>query len=802
MKYMMIVCVASLAILGYGAYASEQEVLPSFAKDGEVTWLCYSEGGAMSGMDFAFVVDLEHHASGTFTGKLVRVVQTKPPSDGMTVHPADKWSNIVRLLEAADIPSWPDVFGNPTICDGSVWQLNLMKGTNVVRRIWRSNDAPPKFNEFYKIIHGVDGSEKNPFGDYFIRLIEKHGVEYRAKGSLDDALRDLDMKRGFRFWTDESTGLTWCYRLDEDGRIVLGDRTYAKGGCISPSPAGRLAIPDRIGGAPVCEILGAAFAGCSNVTEIVIPASVKRIDEYLCPWVPCRSLERIFVSPGNSEYCSIDGLLFERDAMCLLAYPQRSRSAIPPQAAGISSRAFARNEDVEKMDVPSAVRYVGSYAFDGCRRLREVSFPSNLPHLSSDGVFGGCASLGAVKVPRGAMCGEGFQSEKVFRGSSFLKQKRTWTDPSTNLGWTYLQYGDFASVVRVECPKGMACPVRVVVPETLGGLPVCWIEMCALSMLEQTSVVVLPASVVFFSKDATSESVAEIVVDVRNEKYRSADGMLLDGTGRRLLFVPPRQPFSVPEGVNEIDSDVFGSWRRAGVPTLVIPEGVETIGGEAFSGWRNLEELVLPSTIKNIGQWAFQDCSNLKKVVVPKGVEAQVHSAAFTDSPFERKWRELPGLRPEEWAVPMTCAGVPNLHKVSDKLYRSAQPTAEGMTNLVALGIKTVVNLRDNHSDSDEIGGLPLKARRIEIFTGNMKDKYVTEFLSILDDTNAVPVLVHCQHGADRTGTMCAMYRILREGWTADEAIDEMKNGGYGYHSVWGNLPRFIRKASERMKQK
>ena len=156
--------------------------------------------------------------------------------------------------------------------------------------------------------------------------------------------------------------------------------------------------------------------------------------------------------------------------------------------------------------------------------------------------------------------------------------------------------------------------------------------------------------------------------------------------------------------------------------------------------------------------------------------------------------------RPEKWAAPMTCAGVPNLHKVSDKLYRSAQPTAEGMTNLVALGVKTVVNLRDNHSDSDEIGGLPLKARRIEIFTGNMKDKYVTEFLSVLDDTNAVPVLVHCQHGADRTGTMCAMYRILRQGWTADDAIDEMKNGGYGYHSVWGNLPRFIRKSAERLK--
>jgi hypothetical protein len=173
MKSMMIVCVAAVAILGWGAYASEPEVLPSFAKDGAVTWLCYSEGGAMSGSDFAVVVDLERHASGTFTGKLVRVVQTQMPSDGMTVHPTDKWSEIVRQLDASDIPSWPDKFDNPTICDGSVWQLKLMKGTNVVRRIWRANDAPPKFREFYKIIRGVDGYEKYPLKDYLIQFIEK-----------------------------------------------------------------------------------------------------------------------------------------------------------------------------------------------------------------------------------------------------------------------------------------------------------------------------------------------------------------------------------------------------------------------------------------------------------------------------------------------------------------------------------------------------------------------------------------------------------------------------------------------------
>ncbi len=158
--------------------------------------------------------------------------------------------------------------------------------------------------------------------------------------------------------------------------------------------------------------------------------------------------------------------------------------------------------------------------------------------------------------------------------------------------------------------------------------------------------------------------------------------------------------------------------------------------------------------------------------------------------------------RPATWAVKMERAGLPNLHRVDEKLYRSAQPTAEGMTNLVALGVKTVVNLRDNHSDSDEIGGLPLEAKRIEIFTGNIKVSQVKEFLAIMDDTNAVPVLVHCQHGADRTGAMCALYRVARQGWDVEEALREMKKGGFGYHSVWRNLPRFVRKASKELAPK
>jgi hypothetical protein len=65
--------------------------------------------------------------------------------------------------------------------------------------------------------------------------------------------------------------------------------------------------------------------------------------------------------------------------------------------------------------------------------------------------------------------------------------------------------------------------------------------------------------------------------------------------------------------------------------------------------------------------------------------------------------------RPSNWAQPIDMAGVPNLHKISDVLYRSAQPTAEGMRNLKALGIETVINLRLAHSDRKSRAG---RARR------------------------------------------------------------------------------------------
>jgi protein tyrosine phosphatase (PTP) superfamily phosphohydrolase (DUF442 family) len=167
--------------------------------------------------------------------------------------------------------------------------------------------------------------------------------------------------------------------------------------------------------------------------------------------------------------------------------------------------------------------------------------------------------------------------------------------------------------------------------------------------------------------------------------------------------------------------------------------------------------------------------------------------------PTEEKAQE----RKPEWAVPITKHGLPNLHKINDNLYRGAQPSAEGMRNLKKMGVTTVINLRSFHSDRDEIGETGLAYEHIYMKAWHPEDKEVVRFLQIVTDPRRQPVFFHCQHGADRTGTMCAIYRIAIQGWSKEDAIDEMVNGGYNFHGIWKNLKRYIMKLDiEEMKRR
>jgi len=151
--------------------------------------------------------------------------------------------------------------------------------------------------------------------------------------------------------------------------------------------------------------------------------------------------------------------------------------------------------------------------------------------------------------------------------------------------------------------------------------------------------------------------------------------------------------------------------------------------------------------------------------------------------------------RPVHWAEPIALDGVPNLHRITPTLYRSEQPNALGMKNLEKMGIRTVINLRYFNSDDDEVEGTSLRTERTKILTWRIGDKHVVEVMSMLKKPENGPFLIHCQHGADRTGLMTAMYRILEQGWSPEDALQELTDGGFGYHSMWKNIINYVRSA-------
>ena len=144
------------------------------------------------------------------------------------------------------------------------------------------------------------------------------------------------------------------------------------------------------------------------------------------------------------------------------------------------------------------------------------------------------------------------------------------------------------------------------------------------------------------------------------------------------------------------------------------------------------------------------------------------------------------------WATPVQQSA--NLFQVTPTFYRSAQITQEELALLQSFDIKTVVSLRAFHSDKKILSQSGMQLVRVKIYTWDIDDEQVAQALrAIREAEKQGKVLLHCQHGADRTGLITAMYRVLYQNWDRERALDELVNGGYGYHAMWKNIPDYLR---------
>ncbi|MCS7157628.1 MAG: tyrosine-protein phosphatase [Blastocatellia bacterium] len=158
------------------------------------------------------------------------------------------------------------------------------------------------------------------------------------------------------------------------------------------------------------------------------------------------------------------------------------------------------------------------------------------------------------------------------------------------------------------------------------------------------------------------------------------------------------------------------------------------------------------------------------------------------------------------WAWPQERAalpGLPRFARVADGLYRSGQPSETGFQYLAQLGVRTVIDLRGPGERAareralvESLGmhyvNIPLSGWRPP------RDEAVLHVLMLLADPAARPVLVHCRRGADRTGVIIALYRILYEGWDPERAYREMR--AFGFRWYLRGMKRYVWEAPERLR--
>lgn len=143
-------------------------------------------------------------------------------------------------------------------------------------------------------------------------------------------------------------------------------------------------------------------------------------------------------------------------------------------------------------------------------------------------------------------------------------------------------------------------------------------------------------------------------------------------------------------------------------------------------------------------------------------------------------------------ALLASCAGPGNLHRVDAKVWRSSQPTRQDFRKLEKeQGIGEVLCLRRWHSDKQEARGM--KLHHVRMNAGEIRDEDIVAALRVMIAAEE-PLLIHCFHGADRTGVVVAMYRMVVQHWPREKAIAELTDPRHGHHAeVFPNIREYLK---------
>jgi protein tyrosine/serine phosphatase len=148
---------------------------------------------------------------------------------------------------------------------------------------------------------------------------------------------------------------------------------------------------------------------------------------------------------------------------------------------------------------------------------------------------------------------------------------------------------------------------------------------------------------------------------------------------------------------------------------------------------------------------------------------------------------------------------IKNFGEMDENFYRGAQPEEGDYKDLAALGIKAIIDLRDDPTSYEKQSAEALGIRYFNIPMSDKrkpKNEQIAAFWAIADKPENLPFYVHCVGGRHRTGLIGALYRYKKYGWDYDTVYKEMKN--YDYYSRWGHgaIKDYVQEYFQSMKLK
>jgi len=149
-----------------------------------------------------------------------------------------------------------------------------------------------------------------------------------------------------------------------------------------------------------------------------------------------------------------------------------------------------------------------------------------------------------------------------------------------------------------------------------------------------------------------------------------------------------------------------------------------------------------------------------------------------------------------------TKVSIKNFGQMDERFFRGGQPKEEEYKELAALGIKTVIDLREDPEEYEKqnVEALGMRYVNIPMIAKKYPETtHVEEFLKLVDDPETGKFFVHCAGGRHRTGVMGAVYRFNHYKWDFEQVYSEMKK--YDFYTRWGHgdFKKFVQDYAENM---